>query len=76
MTVLNLFAPSGVELRTQALKRAKARLTSLGFEVVMDPACVRATSASRATTRPGWRPLNAWPVPRPASPWPAVAVMG
>ncbi|EHR72376.1 putative MccF-like protein (microcin C7 resistance) [Burkholderiales bacterium JOSHI_001] len=37
MTVLNLFAPSGVELRTDALQRAKARLTDLGFQVVMDP---------------------------------------
>ena len=37
MTVLNLFAPSGVELRTAALKRAKSRLTELGFQVVMDP---------------------------------------
>lgn len=41
MTLLNVFAPSGVELRAPALKLARQRLTALGFQVVLD-ASVRA----------------------------------
>lgn len=34
---LHIHAPAGVELRTPALKLARQRLTSLGFDVTMDP---------------------------------------
>ena len=37
MTSLTVFAPSGVELRTPALKLAQKRLSALGFEVTLDP---------------------------------------
>ena len=37
MTSLHVFAASGVELRGPALKRAKQRLTALGFDVTLDP---------------------------------------
>ena len=37
MTSLTVFAPSGVELRTPALKLARQRLSALGFEVTLDP---------------------------------------
>ena len=33
MMTLHLFAASGVELRTEAVRRARQRLASLGFEV-------------------------------------------
>lgn len=36
MTDLHVFAPSGVELRTDALKRAAKRLGAMGFEVTLD----------------------------------------
>ena len=41
MTPLHVYAPSGVELRTPALKLARQRLGALGFEVTLD-ASVRA----------------------------------
>ncbi|MBI5257057.1 MAG: LD-carboxypeptidase [Burkholderiales bacterium] len=41
MTMLTVFAPSGVELRAPALKLAKQRLAALGFQVTID-ASVRA----------------------------------
>lgn len=34
---LTVFAPSGVELRREALARAKARLRAMGFAVTLDP---------------------------------------
>ena len=37
MTSLLVHAPSGVELRTAALKRAQQRLAALGFAVTLDP---------------------------------------
>jgi muramoyltetrapeptide carboxypeptidase len=37
MTSLTVFAPSGVELRSPALKLAQKRLGALGFEVTLDP---------------------------------------
>lgn len=37
MTDLTVFAPAGVELRTDALKRARQNLATLGFRVTMDP---------------------------------------
>jgi muramoyltetrapeptide carboxypeptidase len=37
MTDLHVFAPSGVELRTAALKLASRRLAALGFTVTLDP---------------------------------------
>ncbi len=37
MTPLQVYAPSGVELRTAALKLARQRLGALGFEVTLDP---------------------------------------
>lgn len=43
MTSLTVFAPSGVELRTPALKLAKQRLSAMGFKVTLDPS-VRARS--------------------------------
>jgi muramoyltetrapeptide carboxypeptidase len=36
MTLLHVFAPSGVELRFDALQRAKSRLAELGFKVQLD----------------------------------------
>ena len=36
MTDLTVFAPAGVELRGDALRRAKRRLGALGFEVTLD----------------------------------------
>jgi muramoyltetrapeptide carboxypeptidase len=36
MTLLTIFAPAGVELRTAALKLARQRLGALGFEVTVD----------------------------------------
>lgn len=36
MTALHLFAASGVELRTEAVRRARQRLAALGFEVTVD----------------------------------------
>jgi muramoyltetrapeptide carboxypeptidase len=43
MSSLTVFAPSGVELRTPALKLARQRLSAMGFEVLLDPS-VRARS--------------------------------
>lgn len=37
MSSLIVFAPSGVELRTPALKLARQRLMALGFDVTLDP---------------------------------------
>jgi muramoyltetrapeptide carboxypeptidase len=37
MTLLTMFAPAGVELRTAALKLARQRLAALGFDVTLDP---------------------------------------
>ena len=37
MSRLIVFAPSGVELRSAALKLARQRLTAMGFEVTLDP---------------------------------------
>ena len=37
MTTLHVYAPSGVELRSAALKLARQRLTALGFAVTLDP---------------------------------------
>ena len=37
MSSLLVYAPSGVELRTAALKLARQRLGALGFEVTLDP---------------------------------------
>jgi muramoyltetrapeptide carboxypeptidase len=37
MTTLQVYAPSGVELRAAALKLARQRLTALGFAVTLDP---------------------------------------
>ena len=37
MTALHVYAPSGVELRTAALRLARQRLTALGFAVTLDP---------------------------------------
>jgi muramoyltetrapeptide carboxypeptidase len=37
MTLLTIFAPAGVELRTPTLKLARQRLSDLGFEVSLDP---------------------------------------
>ncbi len=37
MSRLIIFAPSGVELRSAALKLARQRLTAMGFEVTLDP---------------------------------------
>ena len=37
MTTLTIFAPAGVELRTQAVQLAKKRLTAVGFNVAIDP---------------------------------------
>ena len=37
MTPLHVYAPSGVELRSAALKLARQRLTALGFAVTLDP---------------------------------------
>ena len=37
MTTLTLFAPSGVELRTGALKLARQRLAAMGYAVSLDP---------------------------------------
>jgi muramoyltetrapeptide carboxypeptidase len=37
MTSLTVFAPSGVELRSPALKLARQRLSAMGFEVTLDP---------------------------------------
>ncbi len=37
MSRLHVYAPSGVELRTPALKLARQRLAALGFEVSLDP---------------------------------------
>ena len=37
MNDLHVFAPAGVELRDQALKRARQRLGALGFNVTLDP---------------------------------------
>ena len=37
MSTLLVYAPSGVELRTAALKLARQRLCALGFEVTLDP---------------------------------------
>jgi muramoyltetrapeptide carboxypeptidase len=34
---LQVYAPSGVELRKPALQRAKARLSALGYQVTLDP---------------------------------------
>lgn len=36
MTALHLFAPSGVELRTPAVRLARRRLEELGFDVMVD----------------------------------------
>lgn len=36
MTLLNILAPSGVELRNDAVRRARQRLKALGFDVVLD----------------------------------------
>ena len=37
MTALHVYAPSGVELRSAALRLARQRLTALGFAVTLDP---------------------------------------
>ena len=37
MTLMTIFAPAGVELRSAALKLARQRLGELGFEVALDP---------------------------------------
>lgn len=37
MTALTVYAPAGVELRTDALKRARQSLGALGFQVSLDP---------------------------------------
>ena len=37
MSLLHVYAPSGVELRTPALKLARQRLAALGIEVSLDP---------------------------------------
>ena len=37
MTTLHVYAPSGVELRSAALKLARQRLTALGYAVTLDP---------------------------------------
>jgi muramoyltetrapeptide carboxypeptidase len=34
---LTIFAPAGVELRTESLRRARQRLAAMGFAVTMDP---------------------------------------
>lgn len=37
MTDLTIFAPAGIELRTQAVQLARKRLAALGFQVTVDP---------------------------------------
>ena len=51
MTSLTVFAPSGVELRTPALKLARQRLSALGFEVTLEPCAMCAMALLHARFR-------------------------